>query len=125
MNIRPEEVSSIIKKEIDNYKKSLEIKTSGTDLEVGDGIARIYGLSNVMSGELLEFPHGVMGMALNLDDAEMVVLVSRQTALPVAAFQYALCQCYRGGYPVAAHLLHGVLRVLLCISLILAHGLSS
>ena len=68
MNIRPEEVSSIIKKEIDNYKKSLEIKTSGTALEVGDGIARIYGLSNVMSAELLEFPHGVMGMALNLEE---------------------------------------------------------
>ena len=68
MNIRPEEVSSIIKKEIDNYKKSLEIKTSGTVLEVGDGIARIFGLSNVMSGELLEFPHGVMGMALNLEE---------------------------------------------------------
>ena len=68
MNIRPEEVSSIIKKEIDNYKKTLEIKTSGTVLEVGDGIARIYGLSNVMSGELLEFPHGVMGMALNLEE---------------------------------------------------------
>jgi len=68
LNIRPEEVSSIIKKEIDNYKKTLEIKTSGTVLEVGDGIARIYGLSNVMSGELLEFPHGVMGMALNLEE---------------------------------------------------------
>lgn len=68
MNIRPEEISSIIKNEIENYKKSLDIKTSGSVLEVGDGIARIYGLSSVMSGELLEFPHGVMGMALNLEE---------------------------------------------------------
>ena len=68
MKIRPEEVSSIIKNEIENYKKSLDIKTSGSVLEVGDGIARIYGLSSAMSGELLEFPHGVMGMALNLEE---------------------------------------------------------
>jgi F-type H+-transporting ATPase subunit alpha len=68
LNIRPEEISSIIKNEIENYKKSLDIKTSGSVLEVGDGIARIYGLSSAMSGELLEFPHGVMGMALNLEE---------------------------------------------------------
>ena len=68
MNIRPEEISSIIKNEIENYKKSLDIKTSGSVLEVGDGIARIYGFSSAMSGELLEFPHGVMGMALNLEE---------------------------------------------------------
>ena len=68
MNIRPEEISSIIKNEIENYKKSLDIKTSGSVLEVGDGIARIYGLSSAMSGELFEFPHGVMGMALNLEE---------------------------------------------------------
>ncbi len=68
MEIRPEEISSIIKKEIEGYKKTLEIKTSGSVLEVGDGIARIYGLSNVMSGELLEFPNNVMGMALNLEE---------------------------------------------------------
>ena len=68
MNIRPEEISSIIKNEIENYKKGLDIKTSGSVLEVGDGIARIYGLSSAMSGELLEFPHGVMGMALNLEE---------------------------------------------------------
>ena len=68
MNIRPEEISSIIKNEIENYKKRLDIKTSGSVLEVGDGIARIYGLSSAMSGELLEFPHGVMGMALNLEE---------------------------------------------------------
>lgn len=81
MNIRPEEVSSIIKKEIDNYKKTLEIKTSGTVLEVGDGIARIYGLSNVMSGELLEFPHGVMGMALNLEEDNVGAVILGNASL--------------------------------------------
>ena len=81
MKIRPEEVSSIIKKEIDNYKKSLEIKTSGTVLEVGDGIARIYGLSNAMSGELLEFPHGVMGMALNLEEDNVGAVILGNASL--------------------------------------------
>ena len=68
MNIRPEEVSSIIKSEIENYKKSLDVKTSGSVLEVGDGIARIYGLSNAKAGELLEFTDGIMGMVLNLEE---------------------------------------------------------
>lgn len=81
MKIRPEEVSSIIKKEIENYKKSLEIKTSGSVLEVGDGIARIYGLSDVMSGELLEFPHNVMGMALNLEENNVGAVILGNASL--------------------------------------------
>lgn len=81
MKIRPEEVSSIIKKEIESYKKSLEIKTSGSVLEVGDGIARIYGLSDVMSGELLEFPHNVMGMALNLEENNVGVVILGNSSL--------------------------------------------
>ncbi|MGL4945059.1 MAG: F0F1 ATP synthase subunit alpha, partial [Fusobacteriaceae bacterium] len=68
MRIKPEEVSSVIKAEIKNYKKNLDVKTSGSVLEVGDGIARIYGLSDAKSGELLQFPHGIMGMALNLEE---------------------------------------------------------
>ena len=68
MNIRPEEVSNIIRTEIENYKKSLDIKTSGSVLEVGDGIARIYGLSNAKAGELLEFTNGIMGVVLNLEE---------------------------------------------------------
>ena len=67
MKIRAEEVSNIIKSEIMNYKKNLDVKTSGSVLEVGDGIARIYGLSDAQAGELLEFPYGIMGMALNLE----------------------------------------------------------
>lgn len=68
MKIRPEEISNLIKTEIQNYKKSLDIKTSGSVVEVGDGIARIYGLSNAKAGELLEFASGVRGMALNLEE---------------------------------------------------------
>lgn len=68
LRIKPEEVSSVIKAEIKNYKKNLDVKTSGSVLEVGDGIARIYGLSDAKSGELLQFPHGIMGMALNLEE---------------------------------------------------------
>ncbi len=68
MKIRPEEISSIIRTEIENYKKSLDIKTSGSVVEVGDGIARIYGLSNAKAGELLEFPNGVRGMVQNLEE---------------------------------------------------------
>ena len=75
MKIRPEEISNIIKKEIENYKKSLDIKTSGSVLEVGDGIVRIYGLNNVMSGELLEFSNGIMAMSLNLEENNVGAVV--------------------------------------------------
>ena len=68
MRIKPEEVSKIIRDEIERYNKSLDIANTGTVLEVGDGIARIYGLSKAMSGELLKFENGVMGMALNLEE---------------------------------------------------------
>ncbi len=68
MKIRPEEISTIIKTEIENYKKSLDVKTSGSVVEVGDGIARVYGLSNAKMGEILEFPNGIKGMALNLEE---------------------------------------------------------
>ena len=68
MRIKPEEVSKIIRDEIEGYNKSLDIANTGTVLEVGDGIARVYGLSKTMSGELLKFENGVMGMALNLEE---------------------------------------------------------
>ncbi|RUA09555.1 MAG: F0F1 ATP synthase subunit alpha [Fusobacteria bacterium] len=82
MKIRPEEISSIIKTEIENYKKSLDIKTSGSVVEVGDGIARIYGLSNAKAGELLEFPNGVRGMVQNLEENNVgAVLLGDPTAV--------------------------------------------
>lgn len=67
MNIKPEEITSIIKKEIEKYEKNIKTVDSGTIIQVGDGIARVYGLDDCMEGELLEFPNNVLGMALNLE----------------------------------------------------------
>ena len=67
MNIKPEEITSIIKKEIEKYEKQIKTVDSGTIIQVGDGVARVYGLDNCMGGELLEFPNEVYGMALNLE----------------------------------------------------------
>lgn len=66
--LHPEEVTSIIKKEIENYTTQLKMDSVGSVLQVGDGVARIYGLSDAMMGELLEFPHNTMGMVLNLEE---------------------------------------------------------
>lgn len=68
MNLRPEEISSIIKEQIKRYENKLETKDVGTVIQVGDGIARIHGLENCMAGELLEFAGGVYGMTLNLEE---------------------------------------------------------
>ena len=68
MKIKSEEISTIIQKELEHFKTELNVSEVGTVLEVGDGIAKIYGLQNAMYGELLQFPHDVYGMVLNLDD---------------------------------------------------------
>lgn len=68
MNLRPEEISGIIKEQIKQYKNEVEISDFGTVIQVGDGIARIYGLDHCMAGELLEFPGEIYGMALNLEE---------------------------------------------------------
>ena len=68
MNLRPEEISSIIKQQIKDYDNKIEMTDTGSVLKVGDGIATVYGLENVMSSELLEFPGEVYGMALNLEE---------------------------------------------------------
>ena len=68
MNIRPEEISSILKNQIENYDNGVEASDIGTVIEVGDGIAQVYGLKNAMVNELLEFPGGVQGMAQNLEE---------------------------------------------------------
>jgi F-type H+-transporting ATPase subunit alpha len=68
MQIRAEEISEIIEKQIKDYDKKVEVSETGVVLSVGDGIARLYGLEKAMAGELLEFPHGVMGMVLNLEE---------------------------------------------------------
>lgn len=68
MELRPEEISSIIKEQIKKYEKSLDMVDVGSVIEVGDGIARIHGLEGCMAGELVEFPGDVFGMALNLEE---------------------------------------------------------
>ncbi len=68
MEIRAEEISAIIKKQIENFGREVEVSETGTIISVGDGIARIHGLDKAMSGELLEFPGGTMGMVLNLEE---------------------------------------------------------
>ncbi|MGN0732932.1 MAG: F0F1 ATP synthase subunit alpha [Emergencia sp.] len=68
MNLRPDEISGLIKEQIKNYTNQLEISEFGRVMQVGDGIAHVYGLSKCMAGELLEFPGEVYGMALNLED---------------------------------------------------------
>ena len=68
MNLRPEEISSVIKEQIERYATGLEVSDVGTVIQVADGIARIHGLEKAMQGELLEFPGGVYGMVLNLEE---------------------------------------------------------
>ena len=68
MNLRPEEISSVIKEQIKRYAAQLEVADVGTVIQVADGIARIHGLDNAMQGELLEFPGEVYGMVLNLEE---------------------------------------------------------
>ena len=68
MDIRAEEISEILKQQIQNYEARVQVSETGTVLSVGDGIARLYGLQNAMAGELLEFPGNLMGMVLNLEE---------------------------------------------------------
>ncbi|MCA1796840.1 MAG: F0F1 ATP synthase subunit alpha [Geobacteraceae bacterium] len=68
MEIKAEEISAIIRKQIENYEGGVEVSETGSIISIGDGIARIHGLDKAMSGELLEFPGGVMGMVLNLEE---------------------------------------------------------
>lgn len=75
MNLRPEEISSVLKAQIKNYESKLQLEDTGTVLQVGDGIARVHGLQNCMSGELLEFPGEVFGMVLNLEEDSVGVVL--------------------------------------------------
>ncbi|GAA5346614.1 F0F1 ATP synthase subunit alpha [Planifilum fimeticola] len=75
MSIKPEEISSLIKQQIEQYQAEMEVSDVGTVIQVGDGIARVFGLTEVMAGELLEFENGVMGMALNLEEDQVGVVI--------------------------------------------------
>ena len=78
MNLRADEISSLIQKQIEGFEGGIELKETGRVISVGDGIARIYGLGEAMSGELLEFPGGLAGMVLNLEEDNVgAVLLGR------------------------------------------------
>src|SRR5262249_40459027 len=73
MEIKAEEISQIIRKQIEEYDQKVAVVETGTVLTVGDGIARVFGLSGAMAGELLEFPHDVRGVVLNLEEGNVGV----------------------------------------------------
>lgn len=75
MKIKTDEIASIIKKEIQNFQQDLNVDETGTVVEVGDGIARVYGLRNVMAGELVEFENGVRGQAFNLEENSVGIVI--------------------------------------------------
>lgn len=75
MSITAEEISTLIKQQIENYDSQIEISDVGTVIEVGDGIARAHGLDNVMAGELVEFSNGVVGMAQNLEESNVGIVI--------------------------------------------------
>ena len=75
VNIRPDEISNIIRQQIESYDKDVKVNNVGTVLQVGDGIARVYGLDQVMSGELLEFEDKTVGIALNLENDNVGVVL--------------------------------------------------
>ncbi|MDR0520572.1 MAG: F0F1 ATP synthase subunit alpha [Planctomycetaceae bacterium] len=75
MKFNADEIASVIQKEIEQYEKKIDVREVGRVLEVGDGIARIYGLSGVMAGEMIEFPNGIMGLAFNLEENSVGAII--------------------------------------------------
>jgi F-type H+/Na+-transporting ATPase subunit alpha len=73
--VRPDEISAILRQQLTSFEKEVDVYDVGTVLQVGDGVARVYGLSKVMAAELLEFPNGVFGMALNLEEDNVGVIL--------------------------------------------------
>src|SRR5262245_26347565 len=81
MDIKVDEISKILRQQIEGFESQTDQAEVGTIISVGDGIARIYGLEKAMSGELLELPHGVMGMALNLEEDSVGAVLFGETDL--------------------------------------------
>ena len=75
MKFNSDEIASVIQKEIEQFGSQIDVREVGTVLEVGDGIARVYGLSGVMSGEMVQFPSGVIGLAFNLEEKSVGVII--------------------------------------------------
>jgi F-type H+-transporting ATPase subunit alpha len=80
--IRADEITKILRQEIENYEGAIDVSETGSVISVGDGIARIHGLEKVMAGELIEFPHGVAGIAMNLEEDQVgAVLLGEATEI--------------------------------------------
>jgi len=80
--IKADEITQLLREQIQNYDSEVHVDEVGTIISLGDGIARIHGLEKVMAGELIEFPHGVAGLAMNLDESEVgAVLLGDYTEL--------------------------------------------
>ena len=79
--VRPDEISAILRKQLSGFDSEVETYDVGTVLQVGDGIARVYGLSNVMASELVEFPNDVFGMVLNLEEDSVGCVLFGESAL--------------------------------------------
>src|ERR1700734_4041706 len=80
--IKADEISKLIREQIENYETHISVDETGTIITLGDGIARVYGLDKVMAGELLAFPHGVAGIAMNLEEDQVgVVILGEYTEL--------------------------------------------
>ena len=93
MNLKPEEISSVIKEQVKRYAAQLEVSDVGTVIQVADGIARIHGLENAMQGELLEFPGEVYGMVLNLEEDNVgAVLLGDQKNINEGEIGRASCR---------------------------------
>ena len=75
MKFKADEIASVIQQEIEQFESRIDVREVGRVIEVGDGIARVYGLSGVMSGEMVEFPGGVNGLAFNLEENSVGVII--------------------------------------------------
>ena len=81
MSIKADEITKIIQQQIEGYEADVDIKEVGTVTSVGDGIARVFGLDRVMANELLEFPNGLFGLALNLEEENVGVVLLGESHL--------------------------------------------
>src|SRR6202451_4660832 len=69
------EITELLRQQIENYEQKIQVDEVGTVISLGDGIARVHGLDKVMAGELIEFPHGISGLAMNLDESEVGAVI--------------------------------------------------
>ena len=79
VDIKPDEISAILRQQLSNFNASTDLEEVGTVLQIGDGIARVYGLGNVRAGELVEFENGVKAIALNLEEDNVGVVLMGDT----------------------------------------------